>query len=319
MIKGLAIKVIDGGSISKEEALAISSIEGSDIFELFTSANKIMEAFRGRKVDLCSITNAKSGACPENCSYCAQSSRAKTEINTYPLLPNDTVIERAKKAKQQGVKRFCVVISGRMASAKELKDIVRMVSAIRELGLLPCATLGLLNEDSLRALKDAGLHRYHHNLESSERFFPQICSSHTYREKLKTIESVKSVGLSTCSGGIFGMGEEWEDRIDMALTLREVGVDSIPINFLIPIKGTPLQHIEPLNPFEALKIISLYRFLIPQKEIRVCGGRLQTLGELSSFIFMAGADGILTGDCLTTQGRSPEADMRLIKQYGLSI
>ena len=193
-----------------------------------------------------------------------------------------------------------------------------MVSAVRKLGLLPCATLGLLSGEDLLLLKDAGLERYHNNLETSERFFPEICTTHTYQDKLETIREVKSAGLSLCSGGIFGLGETWEDRVEMAFALREIGPDSVPINFLTPVKGTRLGLNRILDPFEALKIISLYRFILPEKEIRVCGGRLQTLGELHAFIFPAGADGLLTGNYLTTLGRNFEDDLKLINQYGLS-
>jgi biotin synthase len=190
---------------------------------------------------------------------------------------------------------------------------------VRALGLKPCATLGLLGVDDLRMLKGAGLHRYHHNLETSERFFPEICTSHSYADKLKTIEAARAAGLSICSGGIFGLGEEWEDRVDMALALRGLGVDSVPVNFLVPVKGTRLEAAEPLPPLEALKVIALYRLMLPEKEIRVCGGRLQTLGEFNSMVFMAGADGLLTGDCLTTRGRRPEDDLALARAYGLEV
>jgi len=176
-----------------------------------------------------------------------------------------------------------------------------------------------LSKEDLLQLKDAGLERYHNNLETSERFFPEICTTHSYHDKLETIREVKSSGLSLCSGGIFGLGETWEDRIDMAFALREIGPDSVPVNFLTPVKGTRLGLNKIPDPFDALKIISLYRFILPDKEIRVCGGRLQTLGELHSLIFPAGADGLLTGNYLTTLGRNFEDDLKLIDQYGLRL
>jgi biotin synthase len=171
----------------------------------------------------------------------------------------------------------------------------------------------------LLLLKKAGLDRYHHNLETSERFFPQICSTHTYAEKIRTIQAAKSAGLSICSGGLFGIGEMWEDRIDMAFALRELDVDSVPINFLIPIAGSALDGRSLLHPFEALKIVSLYRFILPKKEIRICGGRLQVLREFNSLVFAAGADGMITGNYLTTSGRSPEDDLKLIELFGLEV
>lgn len=318
MIKHLEEKILKGGSISKEDASDIVEISGSDVFNLFISANIIRNHFRGSKAELCSIVNAKSGACPEDCSFCAQSSKNKAEIKVYPLLSKEIVIQRAKEAKNSGIKRFSIVTSGRKVSARDLSEIAGMISEIRGIGLLPCVSIGLLKKKELSILKSAGLERYHHNLETSERFFPQICRTHGYADKLKTIEAVKSTGLSICSGGIFGMGETWQDRINMAFLLKGLDVDSIPINFLIPIKGTALGYRDLLKPFEALKIISLYRFILPQKDIRVCGGRVQILGEFNSMVFFAGADSLLTGNYLTTIGRSYEDDLRLIELHGLT-
>jgi len=319
MLKSIEKKVLGGSKISLEEALFIASLSNQNIFDLLSSANRIREYFRGNTVDLCAIINAKSGACPEDCSYCAQSAKSSAEIKTFRLVERKTVIEKAQEAKEGGARRFCIVTSGKKASATDLKKIAEMVSAVRKLGLLPCATLGLLSAADLLLLKDAGLERYHNNLETSERFFSEICTTHTYQDKIKTIREVKSSGLSLCSGGIFGLGETWEDRIDMAFALREIGPDSVPINFLTPVKGTSLGLNRMLDPFEALKIISLYRFILPDKEIRLCGGRVQTLGEFNSLIFPAGADGLLTGNYLTTLGRNFEDDRKLINQYGMKV
>jgi biotin synthase len=274
---------------------------------------------RQTAVDLCSIVSAKTGACKEDCTYCAQSRVSTADIETHPLIDRKTLLERARAARESGVKRFCIVTGGRTTTGGELEAIAEMISEIRNLGLLPCATLGLLGLEELKALKEAGLHRYHHNIETSRRFFPEICTTHTYDQKIMTIKASKSAGLSLCSGGIFGLGESWEDRVDMAVELRELGADSVPINFLVPVKGTPLENLDPLPPIEALKIISLMRFMLPDKEIRVCGGRFQTLGEMNSFVFMAGADGLLTGDCLTTKGISIEHDLKLIEQFEQEI
>ncbi|MBT9537183.1 MAG: biotin synthase BioB [Nitrospirae bacterium] len=317
MIDNLRDRVISGQSITKAEAVQISALPKTEMSGLFAAANKIRQAFRGDSVDLCAIVNAKSGACPEDCSYCAQSSRSKTETAIYPLINKNAVIEKAKEARDAGVKRFCIVTSGRKIGKNELKEICSMIKDIRGIGLLPCSTLGLLNKDELKLLKDSGLERYHHNLETSERFFPEICRTHTYSDKLNTIDAAVAVGLSVCSGGIFGIGETWEDRIDMAFTLKKLPIASVPINYLIPVKGTPLEEQDMLNPFEALKIVSLYRFVHPQKEIRICGGRMQVLGEFNSMVFMAGADSLLTGNYLTTTGRTFSDDQLLIKDYGL--
>lgn len=313
----LTEKVLGGAQLSREESLSLVSAGGAGAFELFASASRVRERFRPPVVDLCSIVSAKTGLCPEDCSYCAQSKTSTAQVEAHGLVEVDRVVERARAAKGWGARRFCIVISGKAPTKPELQRIALMVSAVRREGLLPCATLGLLGEEELRTLKDAGLHRFHHNLETSRRFFPEVCRSHSYEDKLRTIEAVKRAGLSLCSGGIFGLGEEWEDRVDMALALREIGADSIPVNFLVPIKGTPLAEAEPLAPMEALKIISLYRMLLPDREIRVAGGRLQTLGEFNSFAIMAGADGLLTGDCLTVSGRSAGEDLKMIRGYGL--
>ncbi len=306
-------------SLDKNSALDLTRLKGSEIFELFASANKLRVNHRGNKVDLCSIVNAKSGACSEDCFFCAQSAYSRTDVEAYPLFTGEKILKAAVSAKENGVRRFCIVTSGKRPSERELNEICGFISEIRDLGLLPCATLGMLDIDRLKKLQDAGLHRYHHNLETSEAFFSEICTTHTYREKIKTIEAAKSLGLSVCSGGIFGLGESWEDRIDMAFALQEIGVDSVPLNFLTPISGTPLGNKELLNPIEALKIIAIYRLILPDYEIRICGGRPVTLREMNSYIFFAGADGLLLGNYLTTSGRHPENDLQMIKDLGLEI
>jgi biotin synthase len=317
MIKHLEEKVLGGSHVTKEDALYIADVSGTELFELFASANKIRNHFMGNNVGLCSIVNAKSGACPEDCSFCAQSSKSKAKIEVYPLLSKEIIIQKAREAKKSGTIRFSIVTSGKRISELNLLEIEDMIAEIREIGLIPCASLGMLGERELSVLRSAGLDRYHHNLETSEGFFSRICSTHSYADKLRTINAVKSVGLSICSGGIFGMGESWQDRIDMAFLLKELDVDSVPINFLIPIKGTPFDNRAHLHPFEALKIISLYRYIFPQKEIRICGGRMQILGEFNSMVFLAGADSLLIGNYLTTSGRNYEDDLRLIRTYGL--
>jgi biotin synthase len=318
MIKHLEEKVLGGSHVTKEDALYIADVSGTELFELFASANKIRNYFMGNTVGLCSIVNAKSGACPEDCSFCAQSSKSKAKIEVYPLLSKEIIIQKAREAKKSGTIRFSIVTSGKRISELNLLEIEDMIAEIREIGLIPCASFGMLGEKELSILRSAGLDRYHHNLETSESFFTRICSTHSYADKLRTIDAAKSAGLSLCSGGIFGMGESWQDRIDMAFLLRELDVDSVPINFLIPIKGTPLGYREYLHPFDALKIISLYRYILPQKEIRICGGRMQILGEFNSMVFLAGADSLLIGNYLTTSGRNYEDDFKLIEIYGLS-
>lgn len=320
MLDSLVEKVLSGGGITREEARGlVAGCSGAAALDFIAAANRIRAAFRSDTVELCAIINAKSGACPEDCSYCAQSKRSTADIAVYPLVTKGAVIEKAKEARDAGVRRFCVVTSGRKVGGQELAAIGAMVREVRSLGLLPCATLGLLDEEELTFLREQGLERYHHNLETSERFFPEICRTHTYRDKLETLEAARAAGLSVCSGGIFGLGETWDDRIDMAFALKDLGVDSVPVNFLTPIKGTALGGREPLPPLEALAVVSLYRFVLPRQQVRVCGGRSQTLGEFNALIFMAGADALLTGNYLTTTGRTYEDDLRLIRQQGLSL
>lgn len=311
--------VLEDSAISREAAASIAGYHDCDIPDLFAAANRIRSHFRGNTVSLCSITNAKSGLCSEDCAFCAQSLRSRAEINTYPLLKKEQIVQKAREVRQYAIKRFSIVTSGRTVSRGDLFAIADMISAVKELGISPCASLGILSEEELSILKTAGLDRYHHNVETSSRHFPEICSTHSYENRIVTIKAAHALGLSVCSGGIFGLGETWQDRIDMAFALRDLGVDSVPINFLIPVQGTALGYRKLLHPIEALKIISLYRFILPQKEIRICGGRTQVLGEFNAMIFFAGADGMITGNYLTTTGRSPEDDLRLLKTLSLSM
>lgn len=318
-VDNLAKKIKNNYLINKTEALELVKIPAYYNFSLFSSANLIRHHFKGRKIELCAIVNAKSGYCSEDCTFCAQSSISKADIIKYQLIDEKQIIDLARNMKSYGVKRFSIVTSGRKVSKKEILKIADIITEIKKIDLLPCASLGLLKKEELKTLKSAGLERYHHNLETSERYFPMICTSHSYKDKLITIESALSVGLSMCSGGVFGLGESWIDRIDMAFKLRELGIDSVPINFLIPIKGTKLGMRKPLKPLEALKIVSIYRFILPKHEVRICGGRLQILKEFHPFVIFSGADSIMTGNYLTTMGRKPEDDINMIKLAGYEI
>ncbi len=305
--------------IDKKTALILSQRTGPGIYDLFALSNRVRDKFHGNRVDLCSIISAKSGACPEDCSFCAQSAHSNTNAEVYSLLNKDIILESARSAKKNGVKRFCIVTSGKKMAGQEITDICAIISEIRDIGLLPCATLGMLDTGEMKQLKEAGLYRYHHNLETSESFFSEICTTHTYQDKIRTINNAKSLGLSICCGGLFGLGESWEDRIDLAMAIKDLGVDSVPVNFFTPVNGTPMGNMEFLEPMEALKILAVFRLILPECEIRVCGGRPQTLGDLGSQIFLAGANGLLTGDYLTTSGRSVSDDLKMIKDMGLEI
>jgi len=303
-------------SMTKHMYLKI--LKNSDFYEFIFLANSERKKHKGNKIELCAIVNAKSGLCSEDCFFCAQSSRYKTGVNVYPLMDKNEILKKAIEAKKHKIKRFSIVVSGRKPSKKEIKKIAESIKALSKKGINPCASLGLLNYNEICYLRDLGLQRLHCNIETSERYFPKICTTHKFSDKVRTIISAKKAGVSVCSGGVFGMGESWSDRIDMAVFLKEVAVDSIPINFLTPIKGTPLQTKKPLSPIEALKIIALFRLILPDKDIRVCGGR-PILGEFSSWIFLAGANALMTGDYLTTKGKSYIEDLKFIKNHGLEV
>lgn len=316
-ISRLKEKILTGRYIGKAEAIFLTESPDLNLLDILSSADSIRREYTGDRIDLCAIVNAKSGACSEDCSYCAQSSKYKTGAPVFQLIDEETILQKAEEAREGGASRFSIVTSGKKINSGELKKIASTFIKIRAMGILPCASLGILSRDELSFLKDKGLDRYHHNIETSERFFPKICSTHTFAERIKTIKAAKDIGLSVCSGGILGMGETWHDRIDMAFLLGDLDVQSVPLNFLIPVKGTPLSNKEMLHPFEALKSISLFRFILPNKSIRICGGRGQILREFHAMIFMAGADALMTGNYLTTTGRSFEDDLKLIKLHGL--
>jgi len=312
--------VLSGSAIDYASVSELSHAEGADLWDLFAASGRVREHFRGRTVDICSIVNAKSGACSEDCSYCAQSVHHSTGASVYPLISVDQMTEAAQSAKKNGAKRFCIVTSGRgIDSPDDLKNIAHGIERVRESGLSPCATLGTLTKDQLAYLKDAGLQRYHHNIETSREYFPRICTSHSFDERLEVLSNARALGLSACSGGIFGMGESMDDRIKMAFTLKEIDVDSVPINFLMPIMGTPLENVTAIAPLEALHAIALFRLILPEKEIRVCAGRGTALGQLHPLIFAAGADGFMIGNYLTKSGLDPREDLQVLHDLGLKL
>ncbi len=309
---------LQAGAVDYHDAVTLSHASGADLMDLFATATRVRERFHGNNVDICSIVNAKSGACSENCSFCAQSSHHSTDAPIYPLISVDQMGKAAESARKNGAKRFCIVTSGRgIDTDEDLESIAQGIGRVRDAGLSPCATLGTLSQQQLAYLKSAGLHRYHHNIETSREFFPNICTSHSFDERIELLQHGRALGLSLCSGGILGMGESMEDRIRMALALREADVDSVPLNFLMPIMGTPLEKVTAITPLEALLSIALFRLLLPAKQIRVCAGRGAALGSLHPLIFMAGADGFLIGNYLTTIGLDPADDLKIIQDLGL--
>ncbi|MFH1282714.1 MAG: biotin synthase BioB [bacterium] len=321
MWKNLKKQICNGYKITRDEIdHIIASLDNqSELFNLLNLAYQIRLRFKGNKVHLCSIVNAKSGNCTENCAFCSQSSLSKAKIDTYPFIGGKKIDEAFNKAKKSGAHGFSVVVSGRSIEKEECMEMAEVIKAHKGDDLYFCASLGELDKPEIRSLRDSGLKKLHHNLETSRNYFPSICSTHSYDDKIRTILSAKEENLKVCSGGIFGLGESWKDRADLAFELRELVVDSIPINFLNPIEGTALENSRTLPPLEALAIIALFRLILSDRDIVVCGGREITLRDLQSWIFYAGANGMMIGGYLTTSGRDISQDMRMIKDLGLEV
>jgi len=312
--------IIRGDSITADEAQQIISLKTQEeIVMLMAHATVLRNLFKGLKIDLCSVVNAKSGRCTEDCIFCAQSAHHKTDVTTYPLLDAGELVKSAHQAHQSGANRFGLVTSGKgITITGELDTVSEALEEIsQQTDLTPCASLGVLSDQQIRVLCDAGLKRYHHNLETAESFYPEICSTHSYQERVKTVRLAQEAGLEVCSGALFGLGESEDQRIELAFALKELNVDSIPLNFLNPVSGTPLENCSPLDPLEMLKIIAVFRFVLPQKDIRVCGGREVGLRTLQPLMYVAGANGTMVGNYLTTSGRSPEVDLQEIHDMGL--
>lgn len=317
----LARRVLDEGhAVTRGEAARLAAIEKRDAMLLFHYAKRLRERFRGDTVSLCSIVNAKSGACPEDCSFCAQSAHFKTAAPVYSLMTPEEVLETARLAERDGAESFGVVISGRgIKNGKELEDIGEIVKTLkREVNLDIHASVGICTREQLQYLRACGVTMINHNLETSERFYPSICTTHTFQDRVETLRTARACGLNLCVGGIFGMGETWDDRVDLAFTLRELDVDTVPLNFLHRIHGTPLEARESLAPFTILSIIALFRFVLPRKEIKICGGRESNLRDLQSLIFLAGADSMMIGGYLTTAGREPGLDWKMMDDLELT-
>ncbi len=309
--------------ISFEEALAIVTSPTQDLNDLktiFSKADSLRQLNKGSDIITCAIVNAKSGGCPEDCAFCSQSSFHSSLISRYPLISAEKIFENGLEAFKSGATEFSIVTSGKgLGSRAELENIKSSVTRLRKAtSLACCGSFGILEKDVFIELKNAGLQIFHHNLETSRNFFPKICTTHKFEENTETVKRAKDAGLKVCCGGIFGMGEDWTDRIDLLFEIRSLGVDCIPINFLNPIKGTKLEKQKVLPVLEALKIIALARLINPSANIVICGGREITLGDHQSEIFLAGANGLLIGDYLTTKGRSASDDLEMILSLGLT-
>lgn len=314
----LANEIIDGRRLTRDDDLSFFS--SCDLEELKKGADRIRAHFIGDHVDLCSIINGRSGRCPEDCKYCAQSAHNHTECEVYDFLPEDKIVEVCKLNEREGVHRFSIVTAGRALTGEEFDQAIHAYETMKkECNIELCASMGFLNEEQLHRLHEAGVTSYHHNIETSKRNFPNICTTHTYEQKIETLKKVKAEGMYVCSGGIIGMGETFEDRLDMAVSLAEVGVDSIPINALMPIKGTPLENQTPLTEDEILRTISMFRYINPAADIRLAAGRalLTNDGETA---FQAGASATITGNMLTTVACATiRSDIDMLKKIGRTV
>ena len=317
-LSDIAERVLEGGGVGRDEALRLA--RDADLDELLFHANRLRRHFCGDVVHLCAVLSARSGACSEDCKFCAQAAQHRTDAPVHPLVSAEEMTAAAGRAATAGADRFGIVTSGESAP-RDPGDFETICAAAQDIvasgAVHACVSIGRLGPADVERLKAAGVRRVHHNLETSERFYPEICTTHSHADRVATVRHVKAAGLEVCSGGLFGLGETWEDRVDLARHLRGLGVDSVPINFLNPIPGTPLEGRPLLGPREALRIIALFRFLLPAKEIKVCGGREAVLRDLQSWMFFAGASGTMVGHYLTTTGRSPEDDLRMIADLGL--
>lgn len=306
-------KVLAGYNISREEALALAA---ADLAALCAAADEIRCSFCGDAFDMCTIINAKSGRCSEKCKYCAQAGCYSTDVEEYPLLESEKIVEAAKYSAEQGVMRFSLVTSGKRLADWEVDKACAIIQEIcQSCDIAVCASFGLLEEAQFARLKAAGLTRVHNNLEASRRFFPNVCTTHSYDDKIAAIKAAQAVGLSVCSGGIMGLGESMADRIDMALDLRDLGVNSVPVNMLNPIAGTPFADNDLLTNDDMRRICAVFRFILPRAAIRLAGGRL-LLGDSGRGCFQSGANAAISGDMLTTTGETIASDKEIIAGLG---
>ncbi len=320
-VRRIGERVLAGGAIDFGEAIELFERSDYDFHELFHVANRLRLNRFGNRIHLCSIVNAKSGNCPEDCGFCSQSARHVTAIQKYGLISTEEMVTAARKAAEQGASALGVVtaVRGYSAASKDFQKIVDGIRAIVQDGRVEGhASLGIMGDEEFRQLKAAGLTEFNHNLETGRSYFPKICTTHTYDERVNTIKAAKAAGIRVCSGGIIGMGEEPFHRAELAFALKELDVDEVPLNFLVSVDGTSLEKATPLSPLEMLKAIALFRWILPTRNIFICAGR-QHLGELQTMIFFAGASGVMVGDFLTTKNRSVSDDLNMLRDLGLTF
>ncbi len=312
----IAEKIIQGDRLKISDD--INFLLESPLEDLQKGAHIIQKNFCGNHIDLCTIINGKSGRCGENCKYCAQSACHKTGIEEYDFLPAKEILSAALLNEKAGVNRFSIVTSGRALTGKDFDKAIEAYKLLRgKLKIDLCASHGILTAEQFKRLREVGVTSYHHNIETSRRFFPEICTSHTFDDRIKTIRLAQAAGLNVCSGGIIGMGETWADRIDMAFELADLKIESIPINALMAVKGTALENLQPLKPKEILRTIAIFRFINPAANIRLAAGR-KLFSDKGANAFLNGASASITGNMLTTSGTTIKDDLEILKQLGLS-
>jgi biotin synthase len=319
-IRKIGDKVLEGKDVSIKDVLPLLGTNGPDVLDLAAVANRVREEFNGNKIDLCSLLSVKSGKCPEDCAFCAQSAHYKTEAPVYPLMDIQRIVEEAKEAQARGTGRFCLITSGREVSDKEFETILEALGRIRRETTLDLdCSLGTLSEGRAESLRKVGVTRYNHNVETAESHFLQICTTHSFRDRVKTVEVLKEQGFSVCCGGIIGLGESPQQRLELAFSLKQLGIDCIPFNILNPRPGTPLENSEPIPPMEVIKTISLFRLVLPKGTIKIAGGREANLRDLQSLALLAGANGLIVGNYLTTPGRNAEDDLTMVRDLGFKL
>lgn len=310
----------DSFQVSYKEGCELSALPREDIPSLLALAEKIRIRHKENKMFTCSIINAKSGKCTQDCAYCSQSSYHDTNVEIYPLKTEAEIVIDAVMMSEAGASRYSMVTSGYMVTDKDMDTICAATERIRtETGMEVCGSLGMLTKERAAQLAESGMTNYHHNLETARSHFHKICTTHEYDEDIETVNLAKDAGLNVCCGGIMGLGETWDQRVELACTIRELDVTSVPLNFLNPIPGTRLEKQPLVKPMDALKSIALFRIINPEKNITICGGREVTLKDFQSWIFMAGANGVMVGNYLTTSGRDTRADMEMIGELGLVV
>ncbi|NIQ02352.1 MAG: biotin synthase BioB [Nitrospinaceae bacterium] len=319
LIDSMIESALTGEGISRDQARELGTLNREELDRLFEGTNRVRDKFMGRTVKICSIVNAKSGKCPEDCGFCAQSSKFETDSPEYPLLKPQEILAAAKEAEAFGSNEFSIVTSGTaITDRQELDTLIEAIKLIKaETRIEVCCSLGLMSTEHLKELKAAGLDRFHHNVETAASHFENIVSTHSYRDEVQAIHNAKEAGLQVCVGGIFGMGETYDQRVEMVFDVKSLETDSYPINFLKPLKGTATEDMEFMDFYEALRTIALHRLTMPKMDLFVCGGREEVFAGHQEKLFAAGANGILGGNYLTTKGQDPSRDIKMIEDLGL--